>query len=232
MAESTPGELFRMSYRLEATHAAPNERAARALEPAVLDRLTMLAECSGIAPEEARDMPLWLLLPRLVLMAPWTAKSEAERRAQGALPLDAELVRIAAAAGKPAVWIESPDQQIAIFKTMPRADVVALLRQVAASGKCVPPDAPDPVVELYLARDLEGMTALTRTAVENAEDPALWRRLHDRLFADRHEAMADRIEAHASAGSVFVAVGAGHLPGPRGLIALLGRRGWTVTPIE
>jgi hypothetical protein len=54
--------------------------------------------------------------------------------------------------------------------------------------------------------------------------------LEEKFIWSRHAAMADRIEAFLLAGRerVFVAVGALHLAGPRGLVETLRSRGYTV----
>lgn len=86
--------------------------------------------------------------------------------------------------------------------------------------------------------------ALTRVAAWRAGDMAAMERetqqglLADRelrkvLLVDRNLAWADRIEnLLRSQPPVLVAVGAAHLPGEDGLIALLERRGYTVTRIQ
>jgi uncharacterized protein YbaP (TraB family) len=43
--------------------------------------------------------------------------------------------------------------------------------------------------------------------------------------------MADRMQARLNEGRAFVAVGALHLYGDRGVLALLERRGWSVTRV-
>lgn len=232
IGESTPQAAFQVAYVVEMARASPNERAAAALEADLLERVVAAAACQGLTAEQVREEPVWRLVPRLVLMAANTAKAENEQRAQGALPLDAELARLAVAAGKLTAWIESPRQQIDLFRGMAQDDLIGMLREVARRPDCPRDDAGDRILELYRARDLDGMTALEGEWLAAVEDPALWRRFARRLGADRNHRMADRIEEFAQATSVFVAVGAGHLPGSEGLIALLQARGWTVTPIE
>ncbi|MDJ0637902.1 MAG: TraB/GumN family protein [Paracoccaceae bacterium] len=51
------------------------------------------------------------------------------------------------------------------------------------------------------------------------------------LLAFRNVRFVNRLERQLSQGGVFVAVGAGHLPGPDGLVALLRDDGYTVTRI-
>jgi uncharacterized protein YbaP (TraB family) len=58
--------------------------------------------------------------------------------------------------------------------------------------------------------------------------------LHEKLFTERNEVMADGIEKLIATGSddYFVAVGAGHLLGADSVVALLRQRGYTVQPVR
>lgn len=232
MGEGVPKAAFEAVYMAELHTARPEERAALVLDTDALARLVAAAECYGLTPDQVRPAPLWLLVPLLALMLLHTARGELERQRAGALPLDWTLARIAADAGKLTLWIESPRQQIGFFKDMPKSDLVGIMAEVARLDECPPDDAADPALDLYRARDIDGLLALLDDWQEEVSDPRLWRRFMDMLLAQRNHGMADRIEALAQASSVFVAVGAGHLPGEEGLIALLRDRGWTVVPVE
>jgi uncharacterized protein YbaP (TraB family) len=52
------------------------------------------------------------------------------------------------------------------------------------------------------------------------------------LLSDRNVRMRDAAEPLLQDGSAFIAVGALHLVGPTGLVALLRERGYTVTAVE
>jgi uncharacterized protein YbaP (TraB family) len=54
--------------------------------------------------------------------------------------------------------------------------------------------------------------------------------MEEKFIWSRHEAMADKIEQWLMNGGerVFVAVGALHLAGPRGLVEMLAKRGYQV----
>ena len=51
-------------------------------------------------------------------------------------------------------------------------------------------------------------------------------------MATRNLGMRESAVAHLSEGGAFIAVGALHLPGRHGLVALLREAGYTVTPVE
>lgn len=52
------------------------------------------------------------------------------------------------------------------------------------------------------------------------------------LLTNRNENWAHQLDSIMKTQSVFVAVGAGHLPGTNGLIGLLRKMGYTVTPLK
>ena len=53
----------------------------------------------------------------------------------------------------------------------------------------------------------------------------------DELLDKRNVKMAERIEKFIKEKSTFSAVGAGHLPGANGIIALLKKEGYSVEPV-
>ena len=63
------------------------------------------------------------------------------------------------------------------------------------------------------------------------DDNTLYETLTDRLLTRRNRLMAERMQAALEAGNAFVAVGALHLPGEEGILALLERRGFEITRV-
>ena len=86
------------------------------------------------------------------------------------------------------------------------------------------------MVKLYLARNVAGIHALS-TELSSGIDPALEALWYDRLIDRRNFKMAKRAEAHLLQGKAFIAVGALHLPGEKGVLHLLEQRGFKVTRI-
>jgi hypothetical protein len=56
-------------------------------------------------------------------------------------------------------------------------------------------------------------------------------KFEDVLLTQRNLKWIDEIEANATGHSVFIAVGAGHLPGKIGLLNLLAERGYQIEPL-
>ncbi len=81
------------------------------------------------------------------------------------------------------------------------------------------------LTQLYLKGDLDQMFVLMKSA---ETEPGSMNHLID----ERNRNWMKRLPALLSARPTFVAVGAGHLPGPNGLIALLRKDGFTVKPVK
>ena len=75
----------------------------------------------------------------------------------------------------------------------------------------------------YLQQDLAGMQKIS---MSGHDDELLFERLTDRLLYRRNARMLDRIVPLLQQEKVFIAVGALHLPGERGLLCGLASRGY------
>jgi uncharacterized protein len=132
--------------------------------------------------------------------------------------------------------LETVQDQIAVFSGMAEADVVELVRQIVAAAEVEGVHAYigtyyEAITERYLAGDLAGILELSREQLPNSDD-GLHARLMTRLIDDRNRRFAARLGETLSAGSAFVAVGALHLPGEAGLVALLQAEGYRVTLVD
>lgn len=77
------------------------------------------------------------------------------------------------------------------------------------------------MVHLYRTQNLRLLAEFTQ------EDPEMGKHL-DKLLDERNQKWISQIEALAAKEAVFIAVGAGHLPGPNGVIALLRKQGYVL----
>lgn len=77
----------------------------------------------------------------------------------------------------------------------------------------------------YMAQDLDGLYKLMLDPEMGSTPEEM-----ERLITGRNVTWADSLQSIMPQESVFVCVGAGHLPGDRGLISLLRGKGYTVEP--
>jgi uncharacterized protein YbaP (TraB family) len=143
-------------------------------------------------------------------------------------PLDMQLQMRAGAAGKKIEGLETIQEQIDVFSEMSadeqRTMLEATLRELHASAKQI-----EAMIQAYLARDL---AHLQKMADEHAPAEAtLHAKFTQRLLTDRNRRMAERLRPLLKQGNTFIAVGAAHLPGRDGLLALLEHEGYRVRPI-
>ena len=77
--------------------------------------------------------------------------------------------------------------------------------------------------DAYREKDLDLLDTLNMLSTPKSYNKAM-------LF-DRNEGMSASMDSVMKTGSLFAAVGAAHLPGKNGMIEILRRKGYTVTPI-
>lgn len=123
----------------------------------------------------------------------------------------------AKAGGKPVTGLETLRQQLGFFDTLPEKDQIAFLmsgvRDLDKFGEII-----DAMVERWKAGDAPGLGELMNRDV--ASQPVLYKV----LLADRNARWADWIDTRMKTpGTVFIAVGAGHLAGGDSVQAQLAR---------
>ena len=145
--------------------------------------------------------------------------------------LDFTLHRIASQQGKPLMYLESVDDQVAAFEQMSEADQVGLLRHAVETHHELPAET-EQLLQAYLQRDLGMMWRISEAQVARRPELRPLKDIFDqRLLYDRNTRMALRMRPQLEAGSAFVAVGALHLYGERGLLSLLARDGYRVSRV-
>ena len=103
------------------------------------------------------------------------------------------------------------EEQIAVFESIAENDQVEMLREVACHYDHFQEDI-ERMVQHYEERDLLALTRLTLRYVTDEKKAFL-----DKLLWQRNEKMVQRLKPLFDEGKVFVAVGAMHLPGEKGM---------------
>lgn len=189
----------------------------------VRDRL----EASGTPPHLARQFQPWVVSMILAV-----SKCERRQIAKGGLVLDMKLADVARRANIPVVGLERIEEQIATSAAVPFAEQMALLRASIVYAEKAE-DLAETVLQLYLDRKLSYAVPLQNVLAEKAGiDGDILRSFRRDLLERRNRLMADRMAPLLADGGAFVAVGAIHLPGENGLVALLRRDGYVVTALH
>ena len=152
----------------------------------------------------------------------------------GAKGIDEALARRLHDDGIPTRSIEDVSTIVELLDSFSRGDQVGMIK-LSLDLPQDPDDLQATMLDLYL----DGRVALLWEYAKllslqhgSATAEADFARFEQALLTDRNRAWADRVEAEMVGKSALIAVGAGHLPGENGLLNLLARRGFTITPLE
>lgn len=172
--------------------------------------------------------------PTIERLKPWAALlrlTRAEPAEPDARSLDENLF-IAARMRRMNVWsLEAAEEQAASFDTIPLDTQVALLAQ-AMTRRESPLAVSEPAIEAWLRGDLRALAHVPARAAER--DPAMrvhYERLEKHIVRDRTALLHHRLFLPLRSGRVFVAVGASHLHGDEGLLAMLARDGYRIARV-
>ncbi len=144
--------------------------------------------------------------------------------------LDIRLMKLALVQNKKVIGLETANEQFNVFDGMSLEDQVLLLKHTLKNYPELTIQF-ERLLQAYLERDLQKLQAIGEEQVEQA-DRALYDRLMKRLVDDRNNKMVKRLLPYLKNKSSFVAIGALHLSGAKGLLSLLQQQGFTVTRIE
>jgi uncharacterized protein YbaP (TraB family) len=145
--------------------------------------------------------------------------------------LDHRLLAAARARRMQVAPLELPDEQIAAFDAVPLDSQIALLKHALDHGDALDA-AIEPTVDAWLRRDLAGLARVGDRMGEQFPGMGYhYRELSKHIIHNRTILMHHRLALPLRGGRVFVAVGAMHLYGSKGLLAMLQRDGYVVTRI-
>lgn len=187
---------------------------------ALFKKLVPLTAGLGVPPEMARLFKPWAMV--LLLQMP---QQDAEN------VLDFMLQRMATQQGKALHYLETVDEQVAAFESMSEPDQLALLRHAVETHHELKAQA-EKLLQAYLQRDLGLMWQIGEADVVGRPELRPLKQVFDqRLLYDRNARMVQRMQPQLKTGAAFIAVGALHLYGDRGLLNLLARDGYRITRV-
>jgi uncharacterized protein YbaP (TraB family) len=127
--------------------------------------------------------------------------------------------------------LESVEEQIFTFDEFPTESQVALLRH-ALDNPAELIEMSERTLEAYLARDLDAIWRVQQDFVRRHPELATHNAVFvKRVIYDRSVVMAFRMQRELRAGNAFVALGALHLQGAKGVLNLLEGDGFRVTRV-
>ena len=173
-----------------------------------------------------------LYRPWMISMMLSGSNCERQRIRDGEVVLDMALAQEARVHGIPVTGLETADEQIATLASIPEDQQIGMLRaNLALTGDT--DNLMETLVQLYLERRIGAVWELQLALAEAAGVPAsTFEAFRQSVIVDRNTKMFELSVDDFAKGGVFMAIGALHLPGKDGLIALLRNAGYTVTAVE
>jgi hypothetical protein len=171
-------------------------------------------------------------IPETVLarLKPWAALANIVVTPEGYahVTLDQRLLALARERRLKVEALEGTEEHIAVFDGIPLDSQVAMLRHTLEHRDALAAMI-EPTLQAWLRRDLAGIHAVNERIA--ARYPAMaphYRVFMRHVVEHRSVTMAHRLHLRLRTGGVFVAVGATHLYGDKGLLRLIERQGYRV----
>lgn len=136
-----------------------------------------------------------------------------------------EFLEMAQSQKKPVEGLETAAFQMSMFDSIPYRAQAQMLLESIKSGADASDSQFDQLVDLYKKQDIQSMQTMM------GEDDAT-NNYNDLLLVNRNRKWIPVMEKMMQDKATFFAVGAGHLGGAQGVIALLRAAGYTVEPVK
>jgi uncharacterized protein YbaP (TraB family) len=193
------------------------------------DRAEVSAALSkrGVPLASVNRMKPWIISAMVALPA-----CEMARKADGAKVLDQKLAEDALAAGKAIAGLETAESQLEAMASLPMSLHIAGLVETLRLG-----DRLDDVMETMIQLYLDGETGMFwpffgAVLPETEDDEGAYAAFQETMVTARNRGMVEYALPMIAEGGAFIAIGALHLPGPEGVVALLEAEGLNVEPVQ
>ncbi len=137
------------------------------------------------------------------------------------ISLDEHLWQYAKEHGKPASGLESYEEQLKILNSIEPGAIYKLLMDISRNPAAIRKNTVKGL-DLYINGRIHQLFKLSKSSMQH---------LRKKVIYERNRNMASAINQLDTSMQYFISVGAGHLSGKSGLIALLKRGGWKVKPV-
>ena len=190
-------------------------------------KVQAIVTASGMPVEFAPNLRPWLVSTLLSV-------SDCERRqvAAGHPVLDMFLEQRAKTLGLPVSGLESIQDQLESLASIPEDQQLQMLR-VSLKYADRADDMLETMLQFYLKRQMgAAMPFQIRLANAIGVEASAFDGFQRLLLEERNARMSQSAQPLIDKGGAFIAVGALHLSGPKGLVALLREAGYSVTTAE
>lgn len=200
---------------VQAMFFTDGRRMSQLLSPVMYKRAIAAGATRGLPADQLDLLKPWALMTVLAMPAPETG-----------MFLDMTLYKSAVARGARVAGLETPQEQVAAMDGLTMSDQVVLLEDTIEEFDELP-KLLESLTQAYLNRDIAGMEAMYDEQAskknKDVED-----RLKTRILFKRNDVMVERMQKWLASGNSFIAVGALHLTGERGILRQLNDKGWAL----
>jgi uncharacterized protein YbaP (TraB family) len=134
--------------------------------------------------------------------------------------------------GAPVTGLETVDEQMSVFDEIPEDKQIEALEKVVAlraAGDLA--ELQEQTAKAWLDEDLARLLQISENN-PMMPDPTSEKALKKRLVEDRNNRMAARMQSLIDKGGAFIAIGALHLPGEKGVLQQLEDAGYAVSAVR
>lgn len=223
----------RVMLEADVSSADPGVMQARALLPAGQSLRALLGEPSWgvlvarlgthIPPPFMERLKPWLPAVTLGLLDLEGALHELKPDATNHM-MDLEVMAVARAEKKQLLFLETIDEQLAMFDQVPLDEQIGELRRTLSEGSSTQGRS---MLRAFAEGDEDALTESLFEPEQVAQAPGFF----DVVLNQRNARWLPVLEQEIARGGAFVAVGAAHLLGERGILAQLRQRGYVVTRV-
>ncbi len=172
------------------------------------------------------------LRPWFVTLMLAVTDCERARMQAGKEPLDLQIGQHARSRGVPVLGLETLESQLLVMAGVPEADQLSVLKATLKTHARTA-DAVETMLQRYLRREMGKVLPMQAEMIRaQGLDPAAMESFRHALLTVRNPRMRDAALPILAKGEAFIAVGALHLIGDNGLVALLRQSGYELAPVE
>ena len=193
-----------------------NEKLSGLIAAPIYQYLEEVLPDYGVPVEKIPNLKPWAAFTLMGRLKPVNAKT-----------LDMVLIETARSLNKTIISLENMKELIEPMEKLSLDDQVIILNDTVCNHGQIIQDSWE-LLQLYLARDLAGIMAFSN---QPHFDEDIFDRYIQGILYDRNERMLERISPYLDNGSAFIAVGALHLAGEKGLLHLLKNKNYKITRI-
>ncbi|WP_284652418.1 TraB/GumN family protein [Flavobacterium terrisoli] len=141
--------------------------------------------------------------------------------------VETELQKISKAQNEEVIGLETVSEQLDVFDAISYKDQMDELVKTAKSNLKRDTTEMNAMLDMYKSENIEAMVDFTKKS-----DNVMTSKYVDELLNNRNQNWISRIDKIAKEKSTFFGVGAAHLGGEKGVIALLRKAGFKVEPVN